>query len=327
MNLKKNDILIPFILTGLILVSRFIFPHKMTFLTEVAIFTIYVMGNNILYGYLGYVSFGQPFYLGMGAYAAALYLAYIGHNPLVAILVAVCYGMLLGIILGSVFIRLRGSYFALVNAALCAIGTFLLEKVLINLTRGSDGLWYRSRMSATPIIDIRLPGNLFYFILLVLLIVFLLYRYMDKSALGVAFRAVQSDNSKMKFMGYNTFKIRWAGFTLAAMLSALAGSLYAVNFGFVNPNLGENSRAIEVLVATILGGAGSVYGPLFGAVAFLGIKDIVSHWITHWELVVGILTITVLFRFSKGIWGSIETLFNRIHLHSNDTITMKGEDK
>jgi len=327
MNLKKNDILIPFILTGLILVGRFIFPYKMTFLTEVAIFAIYVMGNNILYGYLGYVSFGQPFYLGMGAYAAALYLAYIGHNPLVAILVAVCYGMLLGIILGPVFIRLRGSYFALVNAALCAIGTFLLEKVLINITRGNDGLWYRSRMSATPIIDIRLPGNLFYFILLVLLIVLLLYRYMDRSALGVAFRAVQTDNRKMNFMGYNTFKIRWVGFTLASMLSALAGSLYAVNFGFVNPNLGENSRAIEVLVATILGGAGSVYGPLFGAAAFLGIKDIVSLWITHWELVVGILTIVVLFRFSKGLWGTIETLLDRIHLRSDDTITMEGENK
>ena len=90
------------------------------------------------------------------------------------------------------------------------------------------------------------------------------------------------------------------------MLSALAGSLHAVNLGFVNPSLAEPARAAEVLVATLIGGSGTVYGPFFGALAFLGINDLVNEYISRWELVVGVMTLLVLFWFSKGIWGSTE---------------------
>jgi len=305
------DFAMPFILIFFMIVARFIFKNKMTFIIELAIYTIYVMGNNILYGYLGYVSFGQPFYLSMGAYASALYLAYVGHNLIVAVILGIVAGLVIALILGPPFIRLRGDYFALVNAALCAIGVFILEKLLIGVTRGDDGLWYRTRMSPTPFIDIRLPSNFFYFAMLILLIVLILYRFLDRSVLGVSFKAVKFNERKMKFIGYDTFRIRWIGYGVATILSTLAGSLYAVNFGFVNPKLGETARAAEVLVATLLGGSGTVYGPFFGALAFLGIKDLVSRWLTRWELVVGILTILVLFRFPKGIWGYIESLLRR----------------
>ncbi len=308
---RKYDILLPFLFIGLMIVARYVMPNKMTFITQLAMFTIYVMGNNILFGYMGYVSFGQPIYLSMGAYAAALYLAYLGHSPLMAVFVAILFGVLVGVIMGPVLLRLRGSYFTLVNAAFCAIGVFTVEKLLIDITNGNDGLWFRSRMHATPLFDIRLPNDFFYFAMLILLIVFLLYRMMDRSVLGAAFRATQANERRMRFLGYRTFSIRWLGFVLATVLSTLAGSLYAINFGFVNPNLGESSRAAEVVVATLIGGSGTVYGPLFGALGFLGIKEIVSEWITQWELVVGVLTIIVLFRFNKGIWGSILTLSER----------------
>jgi len=304
----------PFVLVLLLLIARYIFPHKMTFIIEITIYTIFVMGNNILYGYLGMVSFGQPFYLGIGAYSAALFLAYVGHNPLIALLLGILGGLIVGIILGPFLIRLRGDYFALINAALCAIGVFTFETLLIGITRGDDGLWFRSRMSKLPLLDIRLPANFFFFVIIVFLFVLLLYSYMDRSVLGVSFRAIRANERKMKFLGYDTFKIRWIGFILAAMLSSFSGALYAVNFGFVNPSLGENHRAAEVLVATLIGGSGTVYGPFFGALGFLGIKDLVSMWITRWELLVGILTILVLFRFSRGIWGGIEALTNRLEM-------------
>ncbi len=296
----------PLLLVMLLLVAKYIFPNKMTFIIELAIFSIYVMGNNILYGYLGMVSFGQPFYLGVGAYSAAIYLAHIGTNPLIAIILAILMGVVTGLVFGPVFIRLRGDYFALINAALCAIGLFTVEKLLLPITRGDDGLWYRSRMSELPLLDIRDPNNFFFFALIVLFIVLVLYRFMDKSVIGVSFRAIKVNERKMKFLGYNTFGIRWVGFTLSCVLSALAGSLYAINFGFVNPSLAEPGRAVEVLVATLIGGAGTVYGPFFGTFAFLGIKDLVSKFITRWELVVGILTLIVLFKFSKGIWGGVQ---------------------
>jgi len=299
----------PLLLVAVLIATRLLVPNKMNFLIEVSIFSIYVMGCNVLYGYLGMVSFGQPFYLGVGAYAGAIYLAYLGHSPLISVLAGIVIGFITGAVLGPFFVRLRGDYFALVNAAICAIGLFIFEKLLIPITRGDDGLWYRARMTATPLLDIRRPTHFFFFVMLVLGIVLFLVRYADQSVLGVSLRAVKVNERKMRFLGYSAFKIKWVGFTLASMLSGLAGALYAVNFGFVNPNLGTPHRAAEVLVATLIGGSGTVYGPFFGSLAFIGIRDVVSKYITRWEFFVGILTLIVLFKFNRGIWGNIDLLF------------------
>ncbi len=298
----------PLLLVAVLIASRWLFPAKMNFITEISIFAIYVMGCNLLYGYLGMVSFGQPFYLSIGAYAAAIYLAYLGKNPLVSVGCGIGIGLVIGAVLGPFFVRLRGDYFALVNAAICAIGLFIFEKLLLPITRGDDGLWYRARMSQMPLLDIRQPAEFFFFVMIIFAAVLILFRYMDQSVLGISFRAVKVNERKMRFLGYSAFGIKWIGFTLASMLSSLAGSLYAVNFGFVNPYLGTPHRAAEVLVATLIGGAGTVYGPFFGSFAFIGIRDVVSKYITRWEFFVGILTLIVLFKFGKGIWGNIDLL-------------------
>ncbi|MBW1666690.1 MAG: branched-chain amino acid ABC transporter permease [Deltaproteobacteria bacterium] len=302
----------PLTLVVLIVIARYFFPNKMTFLVEITTFSIYIIANDILYGYMGMVSFGQPFYLGVGAYASAIYLAHIGNNILVAIALALLMGLIAGLILGPAFIRLRGDYFALINAATCAMGLFLVEKILYPITRGDDGLWYRSRMHATPLLDLRKPDQFFWFAMIVLFVVMIWYTWLDRSAMGASFRAIKVNENKMKFLGYDTFKIRWTGYTLMCILAALAGSMYAINYGFVNPSITEPARAAEVLVATLLGGAGSVYGPFFGTFAFLGLKDLVSTFVSRWELAVGVLTIIVCFKFSGGVWGTIQTMGAKI---------------
>jgi branched-chain amino acid transport system permease protein len=300
----------PLLLTIVLIIAKMVFAGKITFFTEVAIFSIYVMGCNLLYGYLGMVSFGQPFYLGVGAYSTAIYLAYFGTNVMISIGVGIGAGIVIGILLGPFFIRLRGDYFALVNLATCAIGLFVVEKLLLPITRGDDGLWYRSRMAETLFVDIRKPESFFFFTLLILMLVLLLFKYMDQSALGVSFQAIKVNERRMRFLGYSTFKIKWIGFILASFFSSLAGSLFAINFGFVNPNFGHPHRAADVLVATLLGGSGTLYGPFFGSLAFLGIRDIVSKYVVRWELLVGVITILVVFKFGRGIWGNIELFLN-----------------
>ncbi|MBN2323463.1 MAG: branched-chain amino acid ABC transporter permease [Spirochaetes bacterium] len=313
MNKKVKTVLGPFILVVLLSISRYLFSSKMTFITEIAIYSLFVMGNNILYGYLGMVSFGQPFYLSIGAWTSAIFLAYIGHNPILAMLLGIAGGVITGFVLGPFFIRLRGDYFALINAALCAIGVFVFQKLLIGITRGEDGLWFRTQMSRVRLLDIRLPNNFFFFVMIIFFIVLVLYSHMNNSVLGSSFKALKVNERKMRFLGFDTFRIRWIGFILASALSSLSGSLYALNLGFVNPSLGETHRAAEVLVATLLGGSGTVYGPFFGALGFLGIKDLVSRWVTRWELVVGVITLIVMFRFSKGIWGGIRKVSLKIY--------------
>lgn len=302
----------PLILVALLVVARYLFPSKMTFLWEVSTFGIYILANDILYGYMGMVSFGQPFYLGIGAYAAAIYLAHIGHNIYIAISLAILAGLATGLILGPAFIRLRGDYYALINAATCAMGLFMVEKVMYPITNGDDGLWYRSSMHETPFLNLKMPGDVFWFTMIVLGLVMVFYTWLDQSTLGAAFRGMKASENKMKFLGYDTFKLRWLGYTMMCVFAALAGSLYAINYGFVNPSISEPSRAAEVLVATLIGGPGSVYGPFFGTIAFLGFKDIISAVMTRWELAVGILTILVCFYFEGGVWGTIQTIGAKI---------------
>ena len=302
----------PLILVALLVIARYLFPSKMTFLWEVSTFGIYILANDILYGYMGMVSFGQPFYLGVGAYAAAIYLAHIGHNIYIAISMAILAGLATGLILGPAFIRLRGDYYALINAATCAMGLFMVEKVLYPITNGDDGLWYRSSMHETPFLNLKMPGDVFWFTMIVLGLVMIFYTWLDQSTLGAAFRGMKASENKMKFLGYDTFKLRWLGYTMMCVFAALAGSLYAINYGFVNPSISEPARAAEVLVATLIGGPGSVYGPFFGTIAFLGIKDIISAIMTRWELAVGILTILVCFYFEGGVWGTIQTIGSKI---------------
>lgn len=307
MNKLATYLIGPFALIVLIVIARYLFPYKMTFMVEIAIFSIYIIGNDILYGYMGMVSFGQPFYLGIGAYAAALYLAHIGHDPFTAIFIALLSGFATGAVLGPALIRLRGDYFALINAALCGMGLFLVEKTFLSVTRGDDGLWFRARMHATPLLDVRRPDEFFWFAMIVLFIVLLLYTWLDRSTIGASFRAIKVNESKMKFLGYDTFRIRWTGYTMMTVLAALAGSLFAVNYGFVNPSITEPARSPEVLVATLLGGPGTVYGPFFGTVAFIGFRDVVSAYIGRWELAMGILIIIVCFKFKGGVWGTIRS--------------------
>jgi branched-chain amino acid transport system permease protein len=314
----------PFVLIVLIAVARYLFPSKMTFFVEIATYSIYIMANDILYGYMGMVSFGQPFYLGVGAYAAAIYLAHLGTNPLIAILLAIVMGLVTGALLGPAFIRLRGDYYALINAATCGMGLFLVEKIMLPITRGDDGLWYRSRMAGTPLLDLRKPDEFFWFAMIILFIILILYTWLDRSTIGASFRAIKVNESKMKFLGYDTFKIRWIGYTMMTVLAALAGSMFAINYGFVNPSIAAPDRSAEVLVATLLGGPGSIYGPFFGTAAFIGLRDLVSTFITRWELAMGIITIIVCFKFKGGVWGTIQLIGSKIRGKIGKTSTQRA---
>ncbi len=306
------DFLIPFAIVGLMLVLRYVLPGNKGFFLQVIMYTIYVMGNNILMGYMSYVSFGQPIFLSIGGYAAGLYLYYYGGNPLIAFALAVLSGLVVGTIMGPVLIRLRGSYFTLVNAAFCAIGVFAFETLLIDITNGNNGLLFRSKMSpGIPFLDLRRPDNFYIFALFILLLALLFYRKMDQSTLGAMFRATEKNERRMKFLGYNTFNIRWLGYVMASVLSTTAGGLFALNNAMINPSLGEQSRASEVVVATLMGGSGTVYGPFLGALSFLGIKEIISLVIGRWELLVGIITLIIMFKFPQGIGGFLSYLFRK----------------
>ena len=282
------------------------------FAIEIMIFSIYTIGCSFLLGRVGFISFGQPAYLAIGAYGTAFYLYYFGTNPLVGILVGILAGIAGSLLVGPLLVRLRGDYFALVNLALAVIIYYLMQKVLADITHGDNGLWYLTNMASTPVLDLTRPDHFFIFAFIVAAAVWVLYKYLDDSIYGACCLAVKVNEDKLRFLGYDNYKIRLFAFVLANTTTALAGSLYAVYLGFVSPEITSPARAADPVVVTILGGAGTLYGPLIGSIVYTGMKDSVSKVIGNWELIVGFTLVVIMLAGEKGIWGTLEPRLRRL---------------
>jgi branched-chain amino acid transport system permease protein len=295
---------------ALLAVMRVVLP--LPFANEVMIFSIYVMGCNFLLGRVGFISFGQPAYLAVGAYATAFYLFYFGTNPYVGLLIGIGGGLLVSLLVGPLFVRLRSDYFALVNLALAVIIYYLMQKVLAGITQGDNGLWFLTNISSTPVLDISRPDQFFIFAFLVGLAVVAFYKYLDDTIFGACCLGTKINEDKVRFLGYSNFRIRLLAFVIANTTTALAGAMYAVYLGFVSPEVSSPSRAADPVVVTILGGVGTLYGPIVGAIAYTGMKDIISNLIGNWELFIGFLLVTIMLAGEKGIWGTLEPRLRRL---------------
>ena len=300
-------ILLAFSLVGL---SRLFLP--LPFINEVIIFSIYTIGCSFLLGRVGFISFGQPAYLAAGAYGTAFYLFYFGTNPYVGLLAGVLSGLAVSGIVGPLFVRLRSDYFALVNLALAVIFYYLMQKVLADFTRGDNGLWFLTNIASTPVLDISRPDQFFIFALLVALAVWAFYKYLDDSIFGACCLATKINEDKLMFLGYSNYSVRLLAFIIANTTTALAGAMYAVYLGFVSPEITSPSRAADPVIVTILGGTGTLYGPIVGAVAYTGMKDVISKLIGNWELFIGFLLVFIMLAGEKGIWGSLQPLLEKL---------------
>ncbi len=281
------------------------------FVIEVLIFSVYTMGCSFLLGRVGFISFGQPAYLAAGAYGTAFYLFYFGANPYVGLAFGVLSGLIVSLIAGPLFVRLRSDYFALVNLALAVIVYYLMQKVLAPITKGDNGLWFLANIASTPVLDLTRPGQFFIFAFLVALAVWAFYKYLDDSVFGACCLATKINEDKLEFLGYSNYRIRLLAFVIANTTTALAGAMYAIYLGFVSPEITSPSRAADPVVVTILGGVGTLYGPLVGAFAYTGMKDVISKLIGNWELFIGFLLVFIMLAGERGLWGTLETVLQR----------------
>ena len=301
---------------SLILVMRLFLP--LPFVNEVLLFSIYTIGCNFLLGRVGFISFGQPAYLAVGAYATAFYLYYFGTSPLIGVALGIVAGFFFALIVGPLFVRLRSDYFALVNLALTVIVFFLMQKVLVEYTKGDNGLWILTRMTPTPFVDISSPNGLFIFAFIVAFLVWAFYKYLDDSVFGACCLATKINENKLKFLGYSDFSIRLLAFVIANTTTALAGAMYAIHVGIVSPAIASPERAADPVVVTILGGVGTLYGPIVGAIAYTGMKDVISKMIGNWELFIGFLLVFIMLAGEKGIWGTLEPRLKRLFSRNRD---------
>jgi branched-chain amino acid transport system permease protein len=295
---------------GLVAISRLFIP--LPFLNEVLIFSIYTIGCNFLLGKVGFISFGQPAYLAIGAYGTAFYLFYFGTNPYIGILVGLASGLIFSTLVAPMFVRLRSDYFALVNLALAVIIFYMMQKVFAGITKGDNGLWFLASIASTPLLDLTKPSDFFTFSLLVAIALWAFYKYIDGTIFGACCLATKINETKLQFLGYSNFRIRLIAFVIANTSTALAGSLYAVYLGSVSPEITSPARTADPVVVTILGGVGSLFGPLVGTIAYTGLRDVISKLIGNWEFFIGAILVIIMLTNSSGLYGSAEALLKKL---------------
>ena len=293
----------PLLVITIVFIARYFVP--ISYLTEVIIFSIFIMSCNFLLGYGGLLSFGQPLYLGVGAYATACYLFYFGQNPFIGLLIGLIAGTIFALGIGVIIIKLRSDYFALTNAAMNVVGFFLVYDLFSNITGGMDGIWFLTKMNPVFGIDFTNAYHFFIFAELVLLIILLLTQYIMNSMFGTICLACITNEEKVRFLGYSVFKTKLLSFIYSSVLASLAGSLYAIYFGYVCPSMMGQEKAGEVVATTILGGVGTLFGPIIGAAIIIAAKDIISNIIQNWEVFVGALLVIVVLKADKGIVGLV----------------------
>ena len=123
------------------------------------------------------------------------------------------------------------------------------------------------------------------------------------SPYGVLIKSIKENETRVQFLGYNTFYFKWVTFIISTAIAAFAGALSILNYGYVTPSFIDPGRAVEVIFATLIGGAGSLYGSIIGGVLYMVVSNYLASYISRWEMFLGFALLIVVFRFRSGVWG------------------------
>jgi branched-chain amino acid transport system permease protein len=285
----------------------FIVPYK-GLATQVLVYGLFALGFNLLYGYTGLLSFGHAAYFGLGAYGAGITLAKLGwHSVWVALLIGVAAAGLGGLVVGFFSLRRRGIYFAMLTLAFAQLFYFIAFH-LSDLTGGDDGLRGIPKLSLGLFgwqVPLGNPLNFHYFALFwVGLAVVALRRVLD-SPFGTVIAAIRENSDRAQACGYDIVRIKLVAFVFSALLTGLAGALDALRITVVPVEALYWSTSGQAVIMTLLGGAGTFFGPFVGAGTYLVLQDRLSLIMESWPLVIGLLFMAFVLFLPKGIWGTL----------------------
>ncbi len=282
--------------------------------SRMLIYGLAALALNLVLGYGGLVSFGHAAFVGAGAYVVAILsfhsmmggsiLGYGGtESGFVAFALAILVSGLLALAIGTLSLKTSGLYFIMITLAFAQMIYYLF--ISLPDYGGEDGLslWARSDFGPLDIGD----DVVFFYLCLVLVLLFaLLKRRLVASRFGWTLMGLRDNERRMCALGTPSFRYRLAAFTLSGAVAGLAGALLANQTEFVSPAFLSWHLSGELLVIVILGGMGTLYGPLAGAVAFLLLEFALKEVTEHWQLALGPILILVVLYARRGLWGLVE---------------------
>ena len=274
-------------------------------LTEILIWGIFAMSLDLLIGFTGLTSFGHAAFFGVGAYAAGAVATRFGGSIWTTLPAGLLAAGLLALPMGALAIRSLGIYFLMLTLAFSQM-VYAAAWKWTWLTGGSNGL------AGIPRPDLGLGGlelsfvssrSFYYLVLVFFLASYFLLRWIVASPLGHSFVGVRENESRMRAIGYNTWAVKLAAFVIAGLFAGLAGVLFSYYNGFVSPHDVYWTTSGLVMIMVIIGGAGTLAGPVLGAGLILVLQNIVSSQTERWPLIMGLTFILFVVLARRGIAG------------------------
>jgi branched-chain amino acid transport system permease protein len=273
------------------------------FLMKALCFALFACAFNLLIGYVGLISFGHAMFFGWASYVTAYAAKSWGWPPELAIIVGTAAAAVLGVVAGSLAIRRQGIYFAMITLALAQMLYFFALQA--KFTGGEDGIQGVPRGHLFGVLDLSNEMTMYLFILVVFLAGFLLIYRIINSPFGEVLTAIRENEQRAISLGYNVERYKLVAFVLSATLAGLAGSLNSLVFQLASLTDVHWSMSGDVVLMTLLGGLGTVFGPVVGAFLVIAMENYLAPF-GQWVLVIqGAIFVVCVLLFRRGIVGEL----------------------
>ena len=273
--------------------------------TRMVALTLAAVSLNLVLGYGGMISFGHAAFVGIGAYGVGI-LAFHGvGSGLVHFPIAVAACALFALATGAICLRTRGVYFIMITMAFAQMAYYFF--LSLEVYGGDDGLPLFNR-STLPGLDLQDPLTLFLFAYASLLGGLYLKHRIVNSRFGLVIQGAKDNDIRMRTLGYNTYAYRLAAYVISGAMAGYAGALLGNFTSYISPAMMSWPRSGELMFMVILGGAGSLFGPVFGAIGFLVAEEYLSTLTVYWQLPFGLLLIAAVLFARGGFWGFLSRL-------------------
>jgi branched-chain amino acid transport system permease protein len=312
--LTLRDLAVAVLLAGLALVPVYARLaddlFMLTLFTRIVILALAAVSLNLILGFGGMMSFGHAAYLGIGGYAVGI-LAFEGvYSGFVQWPAALAASALFALVVGALSLRTRGVYFIMITLAFAQMAYY----VIAGLERygGDDGLTIQKRSQFFTPLNLA-DKTQFYYVCVALLFaaIYLVWRIVN-SRFGLVIQGARSNEARMRAIGFPTYRYKLTCFVIAGTLCGLSGALLANHSDFVSPAMLYWTRSGDLIIMVILGGMGSVIGPVFGAVALLVLEEALSGITEYWQIILGPLLLLVVLFARGGIDGLLAQVSEKV---------------
>ncbi|MBR9866961.1 MAG: branched-chain amino acid ABC transporter permease [Oceanospirillales bacterium] len=281
------------------------------FLMKLLCFALFACAFNLLLGFVGLLSFGHAVFLGTGGYITGYLMLNTGLTPELGVLAGTVGAGLLGAVYGKLAVKREGIYFAMVTLALAQLAFFFYLQA--PFTGGEDGLQGVPRGELFGLIDLNDNFAMYYFVLAIFIFGFWLVHRTVHSPFGQILKAIRENEPRAVSLGYNVNDYKWVAFIISSALAGLAGSTKTLVFQLASLTDVHWHMSGEVVLMTLLGGMGTIFGPLVGAGVVISIQNMLSggELGNYIHIIMGIIFIVCVLAFRSGIVGEFQKLVKK----------------